>query len=279
MKTETDRHCIDLTQLSSREQLSALLDGALPEDQTRFLLRRLQHDGELASSWERWRLAADVMRGSVPSQRLPADFAQRVTASLQGRALPPANAPLPAPRHRWLQWGGGAALVASLAVAALVSRPQLQQDSTSPATSAIPATASVEPAPAAPRPAPVVPQAPAPAMQAPGLLVAAAAVTSRPVRRGGIRPSPVVAPAAAAPVLELAQSLPDALPAMELTGRPWPRKILPQYDAGNGLAVGFATQLPAAPLATHGFAAPPGWLPTEPVEKKTHAADAGPARP
>ncbi|MBS0231787.1 MAG: hypothetical protein JSS52_11600, partial [Proteobacteria bacterium] len=44
MNNDTDRHCNDLTQLCSREQLSALMDGALPEDQTRFLLRRLQHD-------------------------------------------------------------------------------------------------------------------------------------------------------------------------------------------------------------------------------------------
>ena len=53
----------DLTQLSSREQLSALMDGALPPDQTRFLLRRLQHDAPLAESWERWRLAGETMRG------------------------------------------------------------------------------------------------------------------------------------------------------------------------------------------------------------------------
>ncbi|RZA19960.1 MAG: hypothetical protein EOP93_07340 [Lysobacteraceae bacterium] len=37
----TDVVANDLTQLSSREQLSALMDGALPPDQTRFLLRRL----------------------------------------------------------------------------------------------------------------------------------------------------------------------------------------------------------------------------------------------
>ena len=51
----------DLTQLSSREQLSALMDGALPADQTRFLLRRLQHDAPLAECWQRWRLAGEVM--------------------------------------------------------------------------------------------------------------------------------------------------------------------------------------------------------------------------
>ena len=67
----------DLTQLSSREQLSALMDGALPADQTRFLLRRLQHDAPLAECWQRWRLAGEVMRGLAPAQRLPADFALR----------------------------------------------------------------------------------------------------------------------------------------------------------------------------------------------------------
>ena len=76
----------DLTQLSSREQLSALMDGALPADQTRFLLRRLQHDDSLAECWERWRLSAEVMRGLAPAQRLPADFASRVSASLRGEA-------------------------------------------------------------------------------------------------------------------------------------------------------------------------------------------------
>ncbi len=76
----------NLTQLSSREQLSALMDGALPADETRFLLRRLQHDASLAESWERWRLSAEVMRGLAPAQRLPADFASRVAASLRDEA-------------------------------------------------------------------------------------------------------------------------------------------------------------------------------------------------
>ena len=40
----TDHAANDLTQLSSREQLSALMDSALPADETRFLLRRLQHE-------------------------------------------------------------------------------------------------------------------------------------------------------------------------------------------------------------------------------------------
>ena len=50
MTQDTTLHATTLTQLSSREQLSALMDGALPPDQTRYLLRRLQHDGYLKGS-------------------------------------------------------------------------------------------------------------------------------------------------------------------------------------------------------------------------------------
>ena len=76
----------DLTQLSSREQLSALMDGALPADQTRFLLRRLQHDAPLAGCWERWRLTGEVMRGLAPAQRLPAEVELPQVAGRSRRA-------------------------------------------------------------------------------------------------------------------------------------------------------------------------------------------------
>ena len=119
----------DLTQLSSREQLSALMDGALPADQTRFLLRRLQHDAPLAECWQRWRLAGEVMRGLAPAQRLPADFALRVGAALHAGAA--TTAPPQAGRGQasgWLRWGGGAAaLAASLAVVALMARQPLPE--------------------------------------------------------------------------------------------------------------------------------------------------------
>ena len=54
----------------SREQLSALMDGALPADETRFLLRRLQHDAALSAHWGRWRVAGEAMRGLAPGQCL-----------------------------------------------------------------------------------------------------------------------------------------------------------------------------------------------------------------
>ena len=37
-----------------RERLSAMMDDALSADESRFLLRRMEHDDELADCWQRW---------------------------------------------------------------------------------------------------------------------------------------------------------------------------------------------------------------------------------
>ena len=68
MNTESATN--DLTQLSSREQLSALMDGALPADETRFLLRRLQHDASLTECWA---------NSSGPARRAVASAATALT--------------------------------------------------------------------------------------------------------------------------------------------------------------------------------------------------------
>lgn len=110
----------DKLELHCRQQLSAMLDGALAPDQARFLLRRLQHDHELAGCWERWQVYGDLMRGAAPAI-LPADFSRRVQAALAGGevALQQQRASGGAARPRWTRWAGGAALAASVAVAAL----------------------------------------------------------------------------------------------------------------------------------------------------------------
>ena len=119
-----------------REQLSALIDGELDAEQARFLLRRLQHDGELAGDLERWQLAADALRGEAPALASPG-FAERVAAAIAEEAAPQIDAPLPAvtatpssaataaPRkpaaaQRW-RWFAGGALAASLGFAAMLS--------------------------------------------------------------------------------------------------------------------------------------------------------------
>lgn len=276
MTHDTDRHCIDLTQLSSREQLSALMDGALPEDQTRFLLRRLRHDAELAGSWERWRIASDVMRGMTPARRLPADFASRVSAALHGGeagAAPAAAASRPA----WLRRGAGAgALAAVLAVVALMGRPALEGEA-SPAVPApvarVAAMRAVAPLPAQGQPAPPRPAPMAPAdgadVLAAATVAAAATASAKPTRRS--RPAaataatPVTATvgsarvAAAAPAIDVVPAEFPGLPQGEIVTRPWPRSILPQYAGSSGLAVGFGDHPRRAdnPFIPPVFSAPP----------------------
>ena len=120
--TRSDHNVPDKMDEHYRQQLSAMLDGALSPDEARFLLRRLQHDVELGDYWERWQLCGDILRGQaaveLPEQLLPGDFAAQVAQVIAMNAATPAVNAQPS---RWLRWGGGAALAASVAVVALMA--------------------------------------------------------------------------------------------------------------------------------------------------------------
>jgi len=96
-----------------REQLSALMDGELPRDQVRFLLRRIDGDAGLAQTWARYQLAGNVLGRRTAALPLRDDFAealmQRLDAGATGIGL------------RVLRWAGGGAIAAAVAVFALVS--------------------------------------------------------------------------------------------------------------------------------------------------------------
>jgi len=62
------------------EQLSALLDGELPPEETSLLLRRLDREAELAGRLARYRLCGDVLRGERVQPR--AGFTLRVSAAI-----------------------------------------------------------------------------------------------------------------------------------------------------------------------------------------------------
>ena len=68
-----------------RQQLSALVDGELAPDEARFLLRRLQHDQELAGCYERWQLWGQVMRGEV-REAVATDLGRRVAEAVRAEA-------------------------------------------------------------------------------------------------------------------------------------------------------------------------------------------------
>ena len=260
-----------------RQQLSAMLDGELSPDEAKFMLRRLQHDAELATCWERWQVCGDVLRGQR-NALLPADFAGRVARAVAGGELASADTPAQAPRvarkPRLARWGGGAAMAASVALLAVFAGRQLPDpapaaEGTSPA-SIVAASASVNPAldpvgsPDALRDAVADAGERAPAADASAALAAAVAVAEVPRRAAERRSraqiqraasrlqaqreaSAQVAIAANAPPLI---RLPDAAvatsavdthfampPATSVAARPWPRALLPTGD--RAFTVGF----------------------------------------
>lgn len=111
----------------SRENLSALMDGELAAEPTRFLLRRLDHDPELSATWSRWHLvraclSADSARMSAPSA--DDDFAARVAAAIEAEQAPQV-------RRHWARYVGGGAIAASVAVAALMLNAPSRTDTAS----------------------------------------------------------------------------------------------------------------------------------------------------
>lgn len=256
-----------------RRQLSAMLDGELSPDEAKFMLRRLQHDGELAACWERWQVCGDMLRGRQDAL-LPADFATRVARAIAGDAGDVATEAAPARAPRLLRWGGGAALAASVALVAVFATRQLsEQPQPLPAGTSEPIVASAQPAPAAvfasvstaddasnDAPATPVPVEAA----APAVLATALAVAERPrrdaERRARTRPAqPSQAPAQTqagteAIVLASGTAMPPSVepePSRDhfpsppaLQARPWPRAILPAAN-DHVFSVGYGA-LPAA---------------------------------
>lgn len=130
-----------------KQQLSALMDGELERDQTRFLLKRVPADAELEGCWSRWHAARDSLRGQ-PVAPLRADFAARIALALEGDAAPARGLGAPL-----LRWAGGFAVAASVAIAALLAaNPAAPPAPAAPTVAALPA-----PLPSATPPAEVAP--------------------------------------------------------------------------------------------------------------------------
>jgi hypothetical protein len=245
----------------NRLQLSALLDGELAPDEARFLLRRLQHDDELSGCWERWQLSGDVLRGRI-DVALPSGFAARVAAAVAADdAVHAARVPDRSGGPRWLRWGGGAALAASVAVIALFLSRQAP-DTVAPAAPQ-PARIAATSTPPVPSPAPAPTRPVAPASGVPdktGQLASALAVADVPRRlasrrsRGqSQRAATHIAPRAAAeaPVVVVAGSANPAAAIdpfsaqhvnVNLPDRPWPRALLPGAPASGAFTVDYGNR-------------------------------------
>jgi sigma-E factor negative regulatory protein RseA len=111
------------------EQLSALMDGELPRDQLRFLLRRVDTDAELTQRWSRYQIARTALHRQQVAMPLRADFHEILMQRIAVETAPLANrrgAVL-------LRWAGGGAIAAAVAVVALVvSRPVTENPAVAP---------------------------------------------------------------------------------------------------------------------------------------------------
>lgn len=241
-----------------REELSALVDGGLDPVRARFLLRRLQHDAELAGCFERWQLAGDALRGAGPVA-LPAGFGPRVARAIaDDAALVPAAA-----SGSWRRpWALGALAASVAAVALFMARPVFEGDVPAPGGPAVATLPEIE--------VPFAPATRAPATgDAPeGRLVQAGAEAAA---AGGASLAATDAPAGDT-ALAVAEPTTTPLPTeaadpfrspVPPQSRPWPRAVLPGLSgrAADVFTVdhgGRVSAPPAGPFAPPVVASDPG---------------------
>ena len=274
----------------TRLQLSALIDGALPLDEARFLLRRLEHDGELRDCWERWQLCGDVLRARVGVYAQDG-LADRIAHAVA--AEPKAPRDTAGDHRRWWRLGSGAALAASVAMIALFLTRQSPEIG-APASRA-PAQVAANPVPA-PVQLPVRPMTTAPVPSAPGQaaeVASALAVADVPRRlatrrsrgqsqRAALRsPARVEAPVAVAAATPFATSPavvdPFSGQHVRLPNRPWPRALLPTAAANGAFTVDYGSRMDIAGRPLSPFVPRP--LPRSLQAAPEEASDAGPPTP
>ncbi|UCE88909.1 MAG: sigma-E factor negative regulatory protein [Pseudomonadota bacterium] len=117
------------------EQLSALVDGELAEQEYELLLARLENDPELRARWARYNMISDALRNHLPD-RLAPSLATRVGASLGGEPAPASAAAIGASSGRFGKQLAGGALAAAVAVVAIIGVQQQVGDSDSGAQTA-----------------------------------------------------------------------------------------------------------------------------------------------
>jgi len=101
----------------TREHLSALVDGEISRETSRFLVRRLGTDDELRATWTRYHLVRDCLRhqdGVMAGE----DLCDRVSQALENEQ--PGNPAYTLPTG-WLKPFAGLAIAASVALMAIVA--------------------------------------------------------------------------------------------------------------------------------------------------------------
>lgn len=199
------------------EQLSAYMDGELPEAEVRFLQRRLEHDAELRGQWTRMHLAANCLKNQAwrPMEgRLCRQVATGIAEATPSRRQRPL-----------LRW----ALAASVAALAVLFAPRLLHnadtvDSAGVLASAAPAAPAPEHILASPASADLVATRPTAAVTAPPPPTTGAPAT--PANGSDLLAANAPAPARESPMPLNAQSPSDFPLVTSGDKRGWPKSEL-----------------------------------------------------
>jgi sigma-E factor negative regulatory protein RseA len=124
-----------------REQVSAFLDGELPDSETELLLKRLTRAGELRESFGRYALIGEAIRGASLSL-MTKGFAGRVNLAIDGEPVPANGQVLPIRAPRWWRPFAGAAVAAGVAAVAVVAFHQRADEPVSRAAAPVQRTAT-----------------------------------------------------------------------------------------------------------------------------------------
>ncbi|MBB6091796.1 sigma-E factor negative regulatory protein RseA [Povalibacter uvarum] len=103
-----------------KEQLSACLDGELPEAELGLLLKQLQRDPQLRQSMGSYSLIGEAMRGPG-AVRASSGFADRIAAAIAEEPIANAPARKVTAVPRWMRPATGFAVAAGVAAVAVVS--------------------------------------------------------------------------------------------------------------------------------------------------------------
>jgi sigma-E factor negative regulatory protein RseA len=125
-----------------REQVSAFLDGELPNSETELLLKRLTRDSELRESFGRYTLIGEALRGAS-CDIVSKGFASRVNLAIDGEAVPAGAQTRQAGARHWWRPLAGVTVAAGVAAVAIVALQQRSLSPSAPASS--PLTAQIMP--------------------------------------------------------------------------------------------------------------------------------------
>jgi len=106
-----------------REQVSAFLDGELPNSEMELLLKRLTRDAELRQSFGRYALIGETLRGASRTS-FSRGFATRINRAIDGEPVTPGFGATRARQSRWWKPVAGTAVAAGVAAVAVIALQQ-----------------------------------------------------------------------------------------------------------------------------------------------------------